>query len=290
MHWQSKTAASLLAAGMIATLSASAGAASNKADSGAAPNTATTTTTTTTVVPGDTPPIIAAPVVETKTTETVVVVPSGSADWSVNGGRVVKGSHMGTAELVGFYDGLVDGQATYRYGLADRLGLGLMFAWNQPFIANVSQASASYYNALILSPFVTLGLLERPRWDIGLTLAPGLRWAFGGCYQGSTGCFRESKAVTLTIRAAVLYTVVPRILKFGGAIDVYSDMTIKNNGVAFSLPLLVGGVFEYQVSENFALTAEAKGGLWAGSYYSISQKQVYYITRFALGLAFHGVP
>lgn len=290
MHWQSRTATRLLAAGVIATLSATASAATRSSDSSVSSEKTTTTTTTTTgemvAVPAATP-VVSVPVTTTQTT--VVTAPQPVDDWSVFGGRVVKGSHMASAELLGF-EGLVNANATYRFGLLDKLGVGVMFAWDAPFNADVGQTSANYYNAFTVNPFVTVGVFQRPRWDVGVTAAPGLRWSFGGCKQTVPTCFSESKALTLTIRAAALYSIVPRTLKFGGAVDIYSDMTFKNNGVSVTLPVLFGGVVEYHVSDYFALTAEAKGGFWAGNYYARTQNQIYYITRFAIGLAFHGVP
>ena len=282
MHWQLKTRARVLATGLLLALSSTARAESHRTEEGTSGSAETTTTTTMTAVPAETPTPVT-----TTTTTTTVVTPAVPGDWSVFGGRVEKGSHTAFLELI---DSYYQTMGSYRFGLTNGIGVGIALQYGSLFntYGAPSISSTSGFN---INPFVTASVLQRPRWDIGVTAAPGLRWFFRQCANGGY-CYAEQRAIDLIVRLTALYAIVPHVLMFGAGLDLYPEMQIKQNGsgVSFTFPMLAGGVVEYHFTPNFALTAEAKLGFAASSSSAYNQTEVFYITRFALGLAFHGVP
>jgi len=284
MHWQLKTRASVLATGLLFALSSTARADAHRTEEATSGSAETTTTTTTmTAVPADTPPSATTETVTTTTT----TVPAPD-EWAVFGGRIERGSHTASATLAnGYYETMV----SYRYGLRHNLSVGLMLAYGTlPYNTYYGPSAGQVGGALAFNPFITLSVLQTKRFDIGVTAAPGLRWFFRSCYNG--GCASEQRTIDLTILAAAMYSVVPNVLLMGLGIDLYPEMQIKQNGtgVSFTFPVLAGGMVEYHVTRNFALSAEGKIGVGAGSQFAYNQNQAFFITRYTLGLTFHGMP
>ncbi len=216
---------------------------------------------------------------------TPAAVPEARDDeWSVFTGHGAKGGHMATVSL-GIGEEFAP-EASYRFFAANNLAIGLRLGWAEPFVTDDEAPTEGVEPfGLRLALTLTTQLMRSGRWSLGFDVSPGIDWEFKDC----STC-HEVRVATLYLSLPLLYSVVPGVFSVGASVDVLTGFNFQPTHVTVDFPLLVGGIAEYHVSRNFALTAEAKFGGWFNTFVSQQNQPVFLISRFSLGLAFYGVP